>query len=163
MNEPTRDPVHRARYAFERDGENLRVDCWLEPGGGLPEHLHPVQEEHWSVTEGEVLFGLDGTKRVIGPGDGVMVVKPGTRHSLASTGKAEAKLHCLVMPAGRLEEFLTESAKAAREGLFIKGGIPRSLEGARWAARFLQRHRDEVVMTFPPPLAQRAMIALLAR
>jgi len=163
MSEPTSDPVHHVRYAFERQGENLEVETWMEPGGGLPEHLHPTQEEHWSVLDGEVLFGLGGTKRVIGPADGVMVVKPGTKHSLAGTGKGEAHLHCLVMPAGKLEEFLTDSAAAAREGMFAKGGIPKSLKGARWAASFLQRHRDEVVMTFPPDFAQRAMIALLGR
>lgn len=53
MTEPTRDPVHRARYAFEPDGDNLFVDAWIEPGGGLPAHLHPRQEEHWSVIDGE--------------------------------------------------------------------------------------------------------------
>lgn len=162
MTEPTRDPVHKVRYAFEPDGENLLVDCWLEPGGALPAHLHPIQEEHWSVTEGEVLFQLGSTKRVIGPDDGVIVVRPGTKHSLASTGNGEAKLHCVVMPAGGLQDFLTDSAQAAREGLFMKGGIPKSLKGARWAAGFLKQHRDEVVMSFPPPFAQRAMIALLA-
>ena len=44
LTEQTRDPVHRARYAFEPRGEDLYVECWLEPGGGLPEHLHPRQE-----------------------------------------------------------------------------------------------------------------------
>ena len=163
MSQQTRDPVHGVRYAFERQGENLVVETWMEPGGGLPEHLHPTQTEHWSVVEGEVSFGLDGSKRVLTPADGVVVVEPGMKHSLSSTGKGEAHLHCLVLPAGKLEEFLTDSAAAARDGLFAKGGIPKSLKGARWAATFLQRHGDEVVMSFPPAFAQRAMIALLAR
>ena len=45
----------------------------------------------------------------------------------------------------------------------MKGGVPKSLAGARWAATFLQQHRDEVVMSFPPQFAQRAMISLFAR
>ena len=45
----------------------------------------------------------------------------------------------------------------------MKGGIPKSLKGARWAATFLAKYQDDVVMTFPPRFAQRAMIALLAR
>ena len=45
----------------------------------------------------------------------------------------------------------------------MKGGIPRNLRGARWAATFLKQHREEVVMTFPPRPVQSAMIALLAR
>jgi hypothetical protein len=45
----------------------------------------------------------------------------------------------------------------------MRGGIPRSLRGARWAASFLKKHRDNVVMTFPPRFVQSAMIALLGR
>ena len=30
MSEVGRDPVHRARYSFHPDGENMVVDCWIE-------------------------------------------------------------------------------------------------------------------------------------
>ena len=163
MADPVHDPVHRARYAFEPDGDNLFVDAWLEPGGGLPPHLHPRQEERWRVVEGEVRFQLGDEKRVIGPADGEMIVTPGTKHGLESVGEREVHLRCHVLPARDLQAFLEESAAAAREGLFMRGGIPKSLRGARWAARFLKRYRDDVVMSFPPPPVQSAMIALLAR
>ena len=74
-----------------------------------------------------------------------------------------AHLRCEVYPALGLQSFLEESAAAAREGLLRKGGIPRNLRGARWAAKFLARHRGETVMTFPPQFAQSAMIALFGR
>jgi quercetin dioxygenase-like cupin family protein len=163
MSEVVRDPVHRVRYSFEPQDENMLVDAWIESGGGLPEHLHPKQEERWSVLDGHIRFGLGDTKRVIGPEDGEMVVPPHTKHSLASVGEDDVHLQCLVLPAGHLQDFLEDSARAAREGLFMKGGIPRNLRGARWAARFLKDHQDEVVMTFPPRFMQRAMIAMLAR
>jgi mannose-6-phosphate isomerase-like protein (cupin superfamily) len=163
MTEPTRDPVHGARYSFEPRGEDLYVETWLEPGGGLPEHLHPKQLERWSVVEGSVLFQLGSVKRTIGPADGEMVVEPGVKHSLFNKGTEVVHLSCLVLPAGGLQEFLTDSAAAARDGLFIKGGLPKSLAGARWAAGFLKQHREEVVMSFPPQFAQRGMVALLAR
>ena len=163
LTEPTRDPVHRVSYAFEPREENLYVETWMEPGGGLPEHLHPSQLERWFVIEGSVLFQLGADKREIGPEDGEMVVEPGVKHSLANNGTAVCHLGCLVCPAGGLEAFLTDSAAAAREGMFMRGGVPKSLEGARWAAGFLKQHRDEVVMSFPPQFAQRAMVALLAR
>lgn len=156
------DPVHRVRYTFEPEGENVTVETWIEPGGGLPPHWHPRQEERWSVVEGEARLRLGREKRVIGPADGEVVVSPGTVHGFDSTGEL-AHLRCHVIPALGLEEFLTESAAAAREGKFMKGGIPKSLDGARWAATFLKRHRADVVMTFPPQFAQKAMIALLAR
>jgi quercetin dioxygenase-like cupin family protein len=159
--EVTRDPVHRARYAFRPEGENLWVECWIEPGGGLPEHRHPRQEERWSVVEGRIRLKLDGVERTIGPEDGEQVVMPGVRHALASTGEGETHLRCLALPARDLQAFLEESAAAARDGLFLRGGIPRNLRGARWAAAFLARHRADVVMSFPPPFVQSALIAVL--
>ena len=45
----------------------------------------------------------------------------------------------------------------------VTASIPRNLRGARWAASFLKEHSDDVVMSFPPRFAQRAMIGLLAR
>lgn len=163
MTEPIHDPVHRVRYSFAPDGENMFVDAWIESGGGLPEHFHPIQEEHWSVVEGEIRFRLDGRWRVLVPADGAVVVERGHRHTLKSTGEREAHLRCHVIPALGLERFLTESAAAAQEGLFMRGGIPRNLRGARWAANFLKQHQQETVMTFPPRFMQRAMIAMLAR
>jgi quercetin dioxygenase-like cupin family protein len=163
MSEPTHDPVHRVRYTFEPDGENLFVDTWMEAGGGLPAHLHPRQEERWSVIEGEVRFQLGGTKRAISPKDGELVVPPGTKHAIANVSDGEAHLRCHVIPARDLRAFLEESADGARQGLFMRGGIPRSLGGARWAAAFLKRHREDVVMSFPPRFMQSAMIALFAR
>ena len=102
----------------------------------------------------DVLAALDNIRTVL--------VAPGTKHGLESTG-ADAHLRCHVVPALDLQEFLTESAAAAREGLFVRGGIPRSLRGARWAAGFLKKHREDVQMTFPPRFVQSAMIALLGR
>jgi quercetin dioxygenase-like cupin family protein len=163
MSEPTRDPVHRVRYTFEPDGENLFVDAWIEPGGVLPAHVHPRQEERWSVIDGEVRFQLGSTKRVITPKDGELVVPPGTKHAVASVSDREAHLRCHVLPARGLQAFLEESAEAAREGLIRRGGIPRSLRGARWAAAFLKRHREDTVMSFPPRFMQSGMIALLGR
>jgi quercetin dioxygenase-like cupin family protein len=159
----TRDPVSRVRYAFEPQGENLVVFTWLEPGGGLPAHLHPRQEERWSVLEGKVRFQLGKEKRVIGPEDGEMVVAPGVVHGLWSVEDREARLRTLVSPALRLQEFLEESAQAAQQGLFTSRGLPKGLRGARWAARFLKRYRDETVMVSPPQFVQRALFALLAR
>jgi quercetin dioxygenase-like cupin family protein len=161
--QPVHDPVHRARYSFTPDGENLIVDTWLEPGGQLPPHLHPIQEEHWSVVDGEVEVLVGRTKRTLTPSDGEVPVLPGTKHALSNKSGQTAHARCRVIPALHLEEFLTDSAAAARDGLFMRGGIPRGLHGARWGARFIRRHRDETVMTFPPRFLQSAMIALFGR
>lgn len=158
MSEQTVDPVHGVRYEFERQGnEVLTVDTWMQDGGGLPKHYHPVQEEIWWVVDGEVRFHLDGKWQNLRPEDGKVVVAPNTVHGLENKSGAEAHLRCEARPPLGLQEFLEDSARAAREGLFMKGGIPKSWRGAKWAAAFLARHEDETVMTFPPRFAQRMM------
>jgi hypothetical protein len=42
-------------------------------------------------------------------------------------------------------------------------GLPHGMDGARWAANFLERYRGETVLLSPPQPVQRALIALLAR
>jgi quercetin dioxygenase-like cupin family protein len=157
------DPAHGSHYTFERDGENLIVDTWLEPGGILPTHFHPIQEEHWAVVEGAVRVTLDGEKRELVPADGAVVVKPYTRHSLENKGSETIHARCHVYPALHLEEFLKESSAAAQKGYVGKGGIPKSWKGAKWGAAFIKKHRPETVITFPPPFLQSVMIGLLAR
>src|SRR3978361_1887243 len=105
MTEVVHDPVSRVRMAFEPQGENLLVDVWLEPGGSLPAHLHPVQEERWSVIEGTVQFQLGDDKLVLGPEDGEKVVPPNTVHGLTSISDRDAHLRCLAVPALRLQAF----------------------------------------------------------
>lgn len=163
MPEEIRDPVSRVRQRFATRGESLVVDNWLEPGGVLPPHLHPQQEERWSVVEGEVRFRLGDQERLIRPMDGEVVVAPGVVHGVASSDGQEAHLRCVVTPALRLQAFLEEAAAAGQQGLFTARGRPRGLRGARWAASFLKRYRDETVFLSPPAIVQRVLIALLAR
>ena len=163
MTQEIRDSVSRVRMSFEKTGENLIVDCRVEPGGGLPPHYHPRQEERWSVVEGRVGFRLGDSERVIGPVDGEIVVEPGSVHAVASVSEREAHLRCVVVPALHLQDFLEESARAGREALFTPKGRPRVLRGLRWAARFLKQYRDETVFVSPPVVVQRVLFALFAR
>jgi quercetin dioxygenase-like cupin family protein len=157
------DPVHKVAYSFERHGDNLWVYTWMEGGGHLPEHFHPIQEERWEALEGSVSVKLDGTWRELRPEDGPIVVAPNVKHELKNTSGSQARLRTEVLPALRLEEFLTESAQAARDGLYNARNMPTSWRGAVWVADFAQRFRDETVMTSPPPALQRIVTPLVAR
>jgi mannose-6-phosphate isomerase-like protein (cupin superfamily) len=163
LTKEVHDPIHRAAYAFRREGDKLWVYSWLEPGGHLPEHFHPSLEEHWETLEGSARLKLDGTWRDLVPEDGPVVVARNARHELKNESGREARLRTEVIPGGRLEEFLIESARAAREGLYNARNLPTSWRGATWLADFALRFRDETVMTSPPPAVQRAVLPLLAR
>jgi quercetin dioxygenase-like cupin family protein len=163
LTEKVHDPIHRTSYAFRRDGENLWVETWFEDGAHLPEHFHPTLEEHWEMIEGTTQVKLDGRWRELSPEDGPVRVARNVRHELKNTSGREARARAEVLPAGRLEEFLTESSRAARDGVFNARGMPTSLRGAIWVAAFAQRFRDETVVTSPPPALQRIVLPILAR
>ena len=115
------------------------------------------------MLDGVMRLKLDGTWRDLRPADGPVVVARGVRHELRNTSGRQAHLRTEVVPAGGLEEFLTEAAQAGREGLYDRRGLPRSVRGAGWIARFALRFRHETVMCSPPPAVQRVVLPLLAR
>lgn len=161
--ERTYDPIHKVSMAFEREGDGLWVTTWLEPGGNLPEHYHPTLTETWEVVDGAARVKLDGTWRELTAADGPVLVKPYARHALRNAGAGTALLRCWVTPPGRLEEFLTESAQAAQDGLYNEQNLPTGLRGVAWVSEFALRFRDETVMCSPPPAVQKLVLPLAAR
>src|SRR5207245_11491260 len=97
MTELLHDPVRRQRLRFSREGEILHAEVWADPGGDVPAHYHPSQEERFEVLAGQVRFLVDG-KRIDG-GPGTRLVAPaGAKHGVANNGKSEAHLRVRVQP-----------------------------------------------------------------
>jgi mannose-6-phosphate isomerase-like protein (cupin superfamily) len=157
------DQVHHVSYSFKPDGPNLWVFSWMDPGAHLPEHFHPSYEEYWEALDGTARVRLAGVWRDLRPEDGPIRVAQNVRHALKNESNAEIRLRTEVKPAGHLEEFLRETARAAQEGLYNARNMPTSMRGAIWAAKLAQRFRDDTVMTFPPPAIQRAIVPVVAR
>jgi mannose-6-phosphate isomerase-like protein (cupin superfamily) len=157
------DPIHRVSYSFRREGSDLWVYTWMDDRANLPEHYHPSLEEYWETVEGAARVKLDGVWRDLVPADGPVLVGRNVRHELSNESGGLTRMRTKVTPAGGLEEFLTESAQAAREGLYNRRNLPTSFRGATWLADFALRFRDETVMTSPPPALQRLTLPLLAR
>jgi quercetin dioxygenase-like cupin family protein len=164
------DPTLGHKLAFrnelDEDGtEVTRIEMWVEPGGGVPAHVHPSIEESFTV--------LDGTAELLGgrrwraaqPGETV-VVSPGTRHAYRNRGDRVAHLACIAKPASAsLEEFLTAAAELNRRGLLSKAGLPKRPGAILPAVALAHRHREMVTMGFPLPPApvQRLLFGPLAR
>jgi quercetin dioxygenase-like cupin family protein len=55
------------------------------PGGTILEHTHPHQEERFTIIVGEAHFTVRGEKRVVGPGE-TIVVPVGIRQSEPNRG-----------------------------------------------------------------------------
>ena len=170
MSELHEDPVGRQRLSFERgtdaDGTpTVVVECRVDPGGGVPPHIHPHMTEVFEVVEGEMTFPAGRSKQRAAAGESV-TVPPGTRHAYANRGDTTAHMRCTATPAADLESFLTETARLAREGHIMRAGPirgPGSLRGLPQVARLLRDHRENTVILFPPPLVQRLLLDPLAK
>src|SRR5687767_4098901 len=107
------DPGFKQRFSFEHTvearAEVLLVEVWVDPGGGVPPHVHPAMEERFHVLEGRPSFLAGRTWREAGPGEEV-VVPPGVRHAFRNRSDAPAHTRCDVRPPSSLQEFLEETA-----------------------------------------------------
>lgn len=164
------DPLGRQRLTFRREtdpdgGEVLLVEFWVDPGGGVPPHIHPNVEERFRVIDGQAEF-LGGRKwQTAGAGETV-VVPPGTRHAYRNRGDATAHVICEARPPSTLQEFLEEIAALARDGKLMRPGFPKSPRALLDAAAVVERHRDMVTLLFPtmpPRPVQRLLLPPLAR
>jgi hypothetical protein len=162
MSELVHDPVRRQRIGFSQVGDVLHADVWAAPGGDVPAHYHPSQEERFEVLAGEVRFIVGGKRLEAGPG--ARVVAPvGVKHSFRNTGNVEAHLRVEVEPALRLQGFLEEAAALARARRYTRHGLPRRPAAIVELADLMVRYADVTVMAFPPPAIQRVALWPLAR
>jgi quercetin dioxygenase-like cupin family protein len=155
------DPVLKQRLGFQpaEDGKSVRVEMWVDPGGGVPAHVHPAVEERFEVLSGHPQF-LAGRKWVTGaPGD-VVLVPPGVRHAYRNRGDEVAHVICHATPPSTLQEFLEQAAAMSRAGKLSRHGLPTSPRAALEALELAKRHQEMVVMSFPPmpPLAVQRLL-----
>jgi mannose-6-phosphate isomerase-like protein (cupin superfamily) len=106
-------PSSGERFVFlSPDGEQdrFRFDFFVAPGGGVfQRHCHTGQVEWMRCVEGSLDMVVDGTPAVLRAGE-EMTLEPGTFHSLANTGDAEAHCEVEYRPAGRNREWFRLNA-----------------------------------------------------
>jgi quercetin dioxygenase-like cupin family protein len=101
------------RGAADTAGQLLEFDVFLQPGAHVPaSHLHPGQQEQFSVLAGRVRFRVDGRELVVDRG-GQLTVASGTRHWFGNAGGDVAQLRVRVRPALRMEELFEASVRCA--------------------------------------------------
>lgn len=154
MAEPVvEDPVLRQRFRFRRGmdagGEVLRVEIWVDPGGGVTPHHHPAMEERFEVLAGRPSFLAGRRWRTAAPGETV-VVPAGVRHSYRNDGDEVVHMVCQARPPSTLQEFLDGAAALGRAGKLTRRAIPKSFGALLEAAVLAHSHREMVVLHFPP-------------
>jgi quercetin dioxygenase-like cupin family protein len=150
-NPRTGEQIVIRKSGSETNGELLIFDVFLQPGGRVPAgHLHPQQEERFSVIAGQVRFRVGPRNIVACPGD-TLVVHSGTPHWFGNHGRSVAHMRVEVRPALRMEELLATA---------VKSGEP-------WWSRLLDLalvpldfHRELAVPRVPAALLMRLLTPL---
>jgi quercetin dioxygenase-like cupin family protein len=153
------NPISGERIVIRESGAQtggrlLAFDLFLPPGAHVPaRHVHPVQEEQFTVVAGQMRFRLGrfGRRTILAqPGDMVRV-PPGTAHWFGNAGAGVAHARVEVRPALRMEDLFESAAAMGGTRLFPGARLPRLSD----LALFL--------LEFHPAGAGRAGHALAAR
>jgi quercetin dioxygenase-like cupin family protein len=139
-------------------GELLRLRWSANPGGRVGEHIHPLQEERFNVTDGELTVSIEGEESVFGPGQ-TASAPAGKRHFFANRGEQPVTAILEIRPALRMEEVFESLAGYAREGKAKDDGLPRD---PLLLSVFADEFKDEIRGVKPPLAIQRAVLPWLA-
>ena len=126
------NPVTGHRIIFRKttqdtNGELLQMDWIGRPGWKAgPVHVHPYQEETFEVLSGTLGSYVAGVERTHKPGDEMVLVPAGAKHTVWNEGEEE--VHALVefRPASvrvRTETVLETICGLAQDGKVSKAGI----------------------------------------
>lgn len=147
------------RIEFLDDERDLvRFNWRSEPGGEITEHMHPAQEERFSIRAGEAHFLVDGVERVVGAGE-TIVVPAGARHSESNRGSVAVEGVVELRPALASRQMHEAFAGLDSEGKTNARGAPRNplqLGATVW------RFRHESRVTSPPVWVQNIVLPPLA-
>lgn len=147
------------RTAADTGGELLLFDLFLPSGARVPAaHVHPEQQERFTVVAGRVRFRV-GLKVVLaGPGETV-TIPANTSHAFANAGTGAAEVQVEVRPALRMEEFFETTEAMSAPGRALLGRLPRPSD----LILLLHEFRQEVRAPYlPAPLAA-ALTTAMAR
>jgi mannose-6-phosphate isomerase-like protein (cupin superfamily) len=146
------------KTANDTSGALLETEEWLRPGGAVAiKHVHPNQEERFTVLSGSLRVELGRAERVLGPGDGVTIA-PGVAHRFANVGEGEVHFIGEVRPALRTEELFERMAAIAER----EGASPRNRVGLVTMAPLFFHYSREVALPLIPLWLQRLALGVLA-
>ena len=113
FNPATGEWITYTALAEDSDGQLVRFTWRSIPGGVITEHIHPRQEERFTILAGQAHFTLNGTELVAGAGETV-VVPAGVPHSEGNRGPGEIEGVVELRPALQTKEWPRPSPPGGR-------------------------------------------------
>jgi len=154
FNPATGEWIEYTVTGADSDGELVRFNWRSVPGGVVTEHVHPRQQESFTILAGEARFTVDGVPCTVGAGE-TIVVQAGVRHSEGNPGPGEIEGVVELRPALRTKELHEAFAGLVADGGTTPRGAPRNplqLGATFW------HFRHESRVTSPPVWTQNLML-----
>ena len=154
FNPATGEWITYTAIAEDSDGQLVRFDWRRAPGGVIPEHIHPRQQERFTIRSGRARFTVNGREQVAEAGQTV-VIPAGVPHSVRNPGTAEIDGIVERRPARQAKEFHEAVAGLVADGKTTPAGIPRNplqLGATFW------HFRHESRVTSPPVWVQNLIL-----
>jgi quercetin dioxygenase-like cupin family protein len=154
FNPATGEWITYTAIAADNRGQFVRFSWRSVPGGVITEHVHPRQEERFTILAGEAHFTLNGKEHVAGAGE-TIIVPAGVPHSEGNPGPGEIEGVVELRPALLTKEFHEALAGLVADGKTTPRGAPRNplqLGATFW------HFRHESRISSPPIWVQNVML-----
>ncbi|MDX1619751.1 MAG: cupin domain-containing protein [Nitriliruptorales bacterium] len=136
----------------------LKGRLTVAPGGiGPPRHVHPHQQEQFTVEEGRLTVHRDDDTRELTAGES-LTVPPGHAHGFENRSEQPVVFTGVIHPGGKLLHALSTLFGLAREGKTRDDGTPHFLQ----AMVFAQAMRHSMYLAAPPRPIQEALWTVFA-
>jgi len=126
FNPATGELIRFTATADTTNGQLVRFEWRSTPGGVMAEHVHPRQEERFTITSGKAHFTVNGQKRTVRAGETV-IVPAGVPHSAGNAGTADIDGIVELRPALHSKEWHEALAGLAADFRTTPAGVPRNL------------------------------------
>ena len=154
FNPATGEWIKFTDTADSAHGDLLRFDWRSVPGGEITEHVHPHQEERFTITSGAAHFTINGQGQIANAGETV-VVPAGTPHSEGNQGTVDVAGVVELRPALHSKQWHEALAGLVADGHTTPRGAPKNplqLGATFW------HFRHESRVTSPPIWAQNILL-----
>jgi quercetin dioxygenase-like cupin family protein len=140
-NSKTGQEITFIQTSDDTGGELLEMESVFQPHSTEPvPHYHPLQQEYFTVLEGEISVRIHGQLLILKAGD-KLHVKKNQVHSMWNHSDKPARVNWKVIPASDTEYFLENGVGIANENKTNAQGMPSLLQLALLAKRFSHVYR----------------------
>ena len=157
-NSKTGQQITFIQTSDDTGGELLEMESVFQPHSAEPvPHYHPLQQEYFTVLEGEITVRMNGQLLILKAGD-KLHVKKNQVHSMWNHSVNSARVNWRVIPASDTEYFLENGIGIANEKNTNAQGMPGLLQVVLLARRFSHVYR----VAKPSYIIQRILFTVIS-